>query len=107
MKEEPAEAVEATHEVYGTAADPNGELKTGLLDNLDHLVSNWFLPIGGFLITLTVGWFLSSEKARSELLDENTPGWFHFGVWRFFIRFVAPFAVGTIILFVLLGRDFS
>jgi hypothetical protein len=41
------------------------------------------------------------------LLDDTTPGWFHFGTWRFFIRFVAPIAVGTIILFVLLGRDFS
>jgi len=81
--------------------------KKGLLGNLDHLAANWFLPVGGFLITLTVGWFLAKGVARRELIDETTPGWFHYGVWKFFIRFVAPLAVGLIILFVLLGRDFS
>jgi NSS family neurotransmitter:Na+ symporter len=83
------------------------EGKTGLLDNLDHLVSNWFLPVGGFLITLTVGWLLSPDTARRELDDGTAPGWFSFGAWHFFIRFVAPIAVGLIIVFVLLGRDFS
>ncbi len=92
---------------FSVFSKPNGEPKAGLLDNLDHLVSNWFLPVGGFLITLTVGWLLTSKTAEKELIDENTPGWFHFGVWHFFIRYVAPIAVGTIILFVLLGRDFS
>jgi NSS family neurotransmitter:Na+ symporter len=81
--------------------------KLGLLGNLDHLAANWFLPVGGFLITLTVGWMLAKGVAKGELVDDTTPGWFHFGTWRFFIRFVAPIAVGTIILFVLLGRDFS
>ena len=81
--------------------------KTGLLDNLDHLASNWFLPVGGFLITLTVGWILSREVSERELADDDSPRWFHYGTWRFFIRFVAPIAVGLIILFVLLGRDFS
>jgi NSS family neurotransmitter:Na+ symporter len=71
------------------------------------LASNWFLPVGGFLTTLTVGWILSRETAERELVDDQTPGWFHYGVWRFFIRYVAPIAVGGIIIAVLLGRDFS
>jgi len=81
--------------------------KFGLLGNLDHLAANWFLPVGGFLITLTVGWILAKGVARHELVDDTTPGWFHYGTWLFFIRYVAPVAVGMIILFVLLGRDFS
>ena len=81
--------------------------KKGLLANLDHLASNWFLPVGGFLITLTVGWFLSREISERELLDDDSPRWFSYGAWRFFIRYVAPIAVGGIIVAVLLGRDFS
>ncbi len=81
--------------------------KKGLLANLDHLASNWFLPVGGFLITLTVGWFLSREVSERELAEDDPPRWFNYGVWRFFIRYVAPIAVGGIIVAVLLGRDFS
>jgi len=81
--------------------------KQGLLANLDHLASNWLLPVGGFLITLCAGWVLSREVSAKELADPEPPGWFHYGIWRFFIRYVAPIAVGLIIVFVLLGRDFS
>lgn len=81
--------------------------KMGLLDNLDHLVSNWLLPIGGFLITLTAGWILSREASAKELSLGDTPRWFRYGVWRFVIRYVAPLAVGGIIAAVLLGWDFS
>jgi NSS family neurotransmitter:Na+ symporter len=38
--------------------------KLGLLGNLDHLAANWFLPVGGFLITLTVGWILAKGVAK-------------------------------------------
>ena len=82
--------------------------KTGLLDNLDHLASNWLLPIGGFLITLAAGWFMTRERTEGELVDANTPAWFSYPVWRFTMRFVAPLAVGAIILAVVVfGKDFS
>ena len=81
--------------------------KQGLLSNLDHLVSNWFLPVGGLLITLAVGWAMTREATREELVNEHTPGWFRYGAWHFFLRFIAPIAVGGIILAVILGRDFS
>jgi NSS family neurotransmitter:Na+ symporter len=81
--------------------------KQGLLGNLDHLVSNWFLPLGGFFITLAVGWGMTRKATHEELVNDQTPGWFHYGVWRFFMRYVAPIAVGGIILAVIFGRDFS
>jgi hypothetical protein len=41
-------------------------------------------------------------------VDGTQPGWFRYGVWRVFIRFVAPVAVGAIIVAVLFfGEDFS
>ncbi len=81
--------------------------KEGLFATLDHLAANWLLPIGGLLTTLAAGWFMTRKATETELVDENTPSWFHYGLWRFFIRFVSPVAVAVIIFFVIRGRDFS
>lgn len=84
------------------------EGKQGLFATLDHLASNWLLPIGGFLTTLAAGWFLARKVSARELSDPAAPGWFHYGMWRFFIRFVSPAAVLAIILAVIfLHADFS
>ena len=81
--------------------------KPGLFANLDHLAANWLLPVGGFFITLGAGWLMTKEATESELVDESTPMWFHYGTWRFFIRYVAPLAVAAIIVAVIRGGDFS
>ena len=81
--------------------------KFGWFENADHFVSNWMLPTGGFFITLAAGWFLTREATESELVDGSEPRWFHYGGWRFFIRWVAPIAVAVIIVFVIRGVDFS
>jgi NSS family neurotransmitter:Na+ symporter len=87
---------------------PDGTRKAGLLANLDHLAANWLLPLGGLFITIAVGWFMTRRSTEEELVDETTPAWFSYGVWRFAIRYIAPLAVFTIILFVIFaGEDFS
>ena len=74
----------------------------------DHFVSNWMLPTGGLGITLAAGWLVSREVTESELMDGTEPGWFNYGAWRFFIRYVAPVAVGAILIAVVFfGVDFS
>ena len=83
------------------------EGKFGWFSNADHFVSNWMLPTGGFFITLAAGWFMTREATKSELMDGTEPGWFKYGPWRFFIRWVAPIAVAAIIVFVIRGVDFS
>jgi len=84
------------------------EGKTGWFETADHFVSNWMLPTGGFAITMAAGWFMTREMTESELADDTTPAWFRYGVWRFFIRYVAPMAVGAIIIAVMFfGVDFS
>ncbi len=83
------------------------EGKRGWFANADHFVSNWMLPTGGFFITLVAGWFMTSDVTRAELADGQTPRWFHYGSWRFFIRWVAPVAVAAIIVSVILGGDFT
>ena len=81
--------------------------KSGVLGVLDHVASNWLLPVGGFFITLAAGWAISRKVSEAELIDENTPGWFKYGVWSFFVRFICPIAVGAIIVAVIVGKDFS
>ena len=81
--------------------------KLGWFATADHFVSNWMLPTGGFFITLAAGWFMTRESTRGELVDGSEPRWFHYGAWRFFIRWVAPIAVAAIIVFVIRGTDFS
>ena len=84
------------------------EGKAGFFSTLDHFAANWILPIGGFLITIAAGWFMTKEATSSELVDESTPGWFSYEAWRFFIRFVAPAAVGAILVAVIFGyADFT
>ncbi|MCH7565585.1 MAG: sodium-dependent transporter [Gemmatimonadetes bacterium] len=82
--------------------------KIGWFSTADHFVSNWMLPTGGLAITLAAGWFMTRETTEGELLDGIQPGWFSYGAWRFFIRFVAPIAVAAIIIAVLFFNvDFS
>jgi NSS family neurotransmitter:Na+ symporter len=82
--------------------------KTSWFGMADHFVSNWMLPTGGLAITIAAGWFMTREATQSELVDETTPGWFNYGLWHFFIRFVSPAAVAAIIIAVLFfGVDFS
>ena len=82
--------------------------KVGWFSMADHFVSNWMLPTGGLAVTLAAGWFMTRDTTQSELLDGTEPAWFRYGVWRFFIRFVAPAAVAAIIVAVIFfGVDFS
>ena len=81
--------------------------KIGWFSTADHFVSNWMLPTGGFFVTLAAGWFMTREATRTELMDGSEPRWFHYGTWRFFIRWVAPVAVAAIIIAVIVGVDFS
>ena len=90
-------------EVFHSDAGP----KTGLLSNLDHLASNWMLPLGGFFTTLAAGWFMTRKATETELETPPAPGWFSYGLWRFAIRYLAPVAVAAIILLVIFGKDFS
>ena len=83
------------------------EGKIGWFSNADHFVSNWMLPTGGFFVTVAAGWMMTRSTTESELLDGNEPRWFHYGAWRFFIRWVAPIAVAAIIIAVISGVDFS
>ncbi len=66
-----------------------------LFDLLDYLASNIMLPLGGALIALFAGWFMSRQDILEELGLSDGRAYF---VWRFLIRYVAPVGVSAVLI---------
>lgn len=64
---------------------------------VDDLVSIWFLPIGGLMVSIYCGWFLDKEISRDEFQAGAAWKWL-WKPWLFFMRWVAPVAIILIIL---------
>jgi NSS family neurotransmitter:Na+ symporter len=62
----------------------------------DYLSNQIMLPLGGFLIALFVGWFVSKASAREELAISKP---MLFELWYLLIRYVVPLAVLMILVF--------
>jgi NSS family neurotransmitter:Na+ symporter len=68
--------------------------------------NDFALPIGGFLTAVFVGYIWKTDSAMEELLAENA--WFPYPrLWGVLIRFVAPVAIGAIILVTVWPQLFS
>ena len=73
-------------EFYPLDFIPAFEGKT-IFDSLDFLAANILLLIGGLLISIFMGWFVSKHIKLDEMgVDEGL----FFTCWRFMIRFVIP-----------------
>jgi neurotransmitter:Na+ symporter, NSS family len=66
-----------------------------ILDAIDHVVSNFLLPISGLLIALFVGWWQSAQTVQRDA-DFRAPVLGR--VWIWLLRYVAPFAIAIILL---------
>lgn len=66
-----------------------------LLDAIDHAVSSYFLPAGGFLIALFVGWVAGRTKVIAFAdLDKTLLG----TAWYWLLRIVVPATIAVILL---------
>jgi NSS family neurotransmitter:Na+ symporter len=70
-------------------------LKGTFFANIDHLISNIALPLGGLLITVFAGWIMC-RNSTSEELDCGTG--IIYKSWRFLARYVTPIAVVLVLL---------
>lgn len=66
-------------------------------DFLDHLCSDWLMPVGGLLFTLFVGWRMGKDDVRDEFTNGGTRNVRLFGTVYFLIRYFAP--VGIVLVF--------
>jgi NSS family neurotransmitter:Na+ symporter len=76
-----------------------GELQflgRNLNDTMDYFSNQILLPVGGFLIAVFVGWFVSRDSVAEELEFGNP---LLFQLWRFLLRYVVPPAMALIFYF--------
>ena len=66
-------------------------------DFLDHLCSDWMLPLGGLVFTLFVGWKMSRAEVQDEFTNGGTCSTRVFKLVYILMRYVAP--VGIVIVF--------
>lgn len=64
---------------------------------IDDLVTIWLLPIGGFMLAIFVGWVLDKEISKDEFKQGTVYKWL-WSPWMFFMRWVAPLGILSIIL---------
>lgn len=74
-------------ELYGTT----------FFSTIDGLVSNWIIPIAGFMTVLFTGWFLDTSMLEHEFKEGSSLKWL-WRPWVFFIRWLAPIAIIAILL---------
>jgi len=70
----------------------------GVFDFLDHLCSDWLMPVGGILFSLFVGWKMSKADVRDEFTNGGTRNVRLFNLVYFLIRFIAP--AGILAIFI-------
>lgn len=71
-----------------------------LFDVFDYVTGQIFLPVGGFLTCLFLGWMVPRRLVRDEFTNEGTV-WTHswiFTTFLFLIRYVCPLAIAAIFL---------
>lgn len=87
-------ALSKTHTLF---ANWNAIYGTSFFNTIDDLVSLWFLPIGGLMVALFTGWCLDPKIVQEEFESGSTMARLY-GIWRFFIRWLAPVAIVCIVL---------
>lgn len=69
-----------------------------LFDMFDFVTGQIFLPVGGFLTCLFVGWYLPKKLIRDEFTNWGTVNRRLFGVWLVCVKYVCPVCILGIIL---------
>ncbi|WP_088102705.1 sodium-dependent transporter [Halalkalibacter urbisdiaboli] len=67
----------------------------GILDSMDYVASNIFLPLGGLIIAVFMGWgWKKADALRDSDFGDTVLG----NLWLFLLRFLAPIAIFLIFL---------
>ena len=69
-----------------------------LFDVFDFVTGQIFLPVGGLLTCLFMGWYVPRNIIKDEFTNWGTLRGTFFGTYLFLIRFVCPLCILLIIL---------
>ena len=61
------------------------------LELLDYLTNNIMLPMGGFLVTILVGWLIPGEFLQKKIEMRH----WQFSIFKFFLKYISA---GSIVL---------
>ncbi|MGM9760478.1 MAG: sodium-dependent transporter [Parabacteroides sp.] len=67
-------------------------------DLLDFVTAKIMLPLGGMLICLFVGTHVDKQVLKEELTNKGTVKFYLFNTYAFFMKYIAPIAIGIIFL---------
>lgn len=70
-----------------------------LFDLLDFVASYIFLPIGGILTCILVGWIWGEENALKEITSDGMYTFKRYKAYNFIVKYIAPIAIGIIFLY--------
>lgn len=68
-----------------------------IFDTLDKLTTNILLPLGGLMMAIFAGWVMQTHHVQEELGIRSAS----YRFWRFTIRFISPFAIIAIFLYLI------
>ncbi len=69
-----------------------------LFSIFDFVTGQVFLPIGGLLTCLFIGWYVPRKVVSDEFTNWGTLRGSLFGMWYFLVRFICPLAIIAIFL---------
>ena len=67
-------------------------------DLLDYLTAKIMLPFGGMLICIYLGNGVDRKILKEELTNKGTVPFYFFNTYAFFMKYIAPIAIGMIFL---------
>ncbi len=83
---------------FGIMADVK-LLGMNFFNHIDNIASNYFLPLGGMLTAIFVGWVWGTKNAHEEIEKyENKFSFPWSQCWEFLIRYITPVAVGIVFI---------
>jgi NSS family neurotransmitter:Na+ symporter len=67
-----------------------------IFELIDYFGSNLLMPLGGILMAVMAGWLLPKQEVFRDLHHASTV---QYAAWRFVVRWLAPVAVGLLMLY--------
>lgn len=83
---------------FGVLSDVTLFEKT-VFDIFDFTTSNIFLPVGGLLVCIFVGWVWGTKNASQEISSDGKYLFKLEGLYSFVIRYIAPISIILILLY--------
>lgn len=81
---------------FGPLSDVHVLFGMSFFDFFDFVSAKIFLPVGGIIISLFVGWRLDRQLVFDEVTNHGTVPFRLFPVYRFILRWLAPIAIALI-----------